>query len=165
MSAKLNEQSTNAAMEQPRVFLVEDDPAMHMLLTTLIGRSEEVELELGVTTAGEAISHVPQSTADLILLDWHLPDGTGEHLLPEILAIRPQMKVLFMSTLFEADRVTQALKDGAWGFIDKWRFEEDLFAGIQTVIDGERFVSPPLDRLLALHSESGNQASGSQSSI
>ena len=74
---------------------------------------------------------------DLMLIDVVMPDLTGPDLAERILAIRPHLKVLFMSGCTESDVVRVKILDRALGFLPKPFTSDSLLERVQKVL------SPP----------------------
>ena len=80
-----------------RVLLVEDD---FLIMETTKELLEVCGHQVvAVTTGREAINAVEEDTSeiDILLLDLTLPDITGMELLPKLIAIKPEMKVIICS--------------------------------------------------------------------
>jgi signal transduction histidine kinase len=66
-----------------RVLSVEDNPSNQALIETLLSRRPQVHLDHAETIAA-AIERLATEVPHLVLLDLHLPDGRGEHLIARI---------------------------------------------------------------------------------
>lgn len=66
-----------------RVLSVEDNPSNQALIETLLSRRPQVHLDHAETIAA-AIEMLAADVPHLVLLDLHLPDGRGEHLIARI---------------------------------------------------------------------------------
>lgn len=66
-----------------RVLSVEDNPSNQALIETLLSRRPQVHLDHAETIAA-AIEMLAAGVPHLVLLDLHLPDGRGEHLIARI---------------------------------------------------------------------------------
>ena len=67
----------------------------------------------------EALRRISQETPDLITLDIKLPDGSGIELLKEIKESHPALPVIMITAFGVVDVAVQALKLGAYDFIEK----------------------------------------------
>src|SRR5262245_10837493 len=65
---------TQAAIARPRSQIAEDDPNLGLLLETILGSAYETQV---VDTARELLVLLESEPADLILLDYQLPDING----------------------------------------------------------------------------------------
>jgi DNA-binding NarL/FixJ family response regulator len=73
---------------------------------------------------------------DLILLDYHLPDMTGLEMLQQLGRRAPEVPVLMISGMANAQLMRQVLTAGAAGFISKSKPSADLLKAIKVVLDG-----------------------------
>jgi len=98
---------------------------------------------VGVAYAGdELLTLLGRTPADGLLLDLSLPGRSGLDILPEILALQPDLKVLVLT--MHADRVLAeaSLAAGALGFVPKDAGMEELKLALSEVLAGRRYVSP-----------------------
>ena len=86
--------------------------------------------------------------ADVLLLDIHLPDGSGLDLCTHIRAAWPEVRILALSSYSEYATVSAMLANGADGYILKNALPEEVLQGIRTVADGEKFVCEEVNLLL-----------------
>jgi DNA-binding NarL/FixJ family response regulator len=73
---------------------------------------------------------------DLILLDYHLPDMTGLEMLQQLGRRAPEVPVLMISGMANAQLMRQVLAAGAAGFISKSNSSAALLKAIKVVLDG-----------------------------
>src|SRR5690554_7059496 len=106
-----------------RLLLIDDHQIyLDGLTLTLNSLCQGITLD-HARTAGEAMEQVSRHTYDLILLDLHLPDGNGLHLLEKLHAVDPLTPVAILTGSNNPSDMDAALKRGAAGFISK-RSEE-----------------------------------------
>jgi len=73
---------------------------------------------------------------DLILLDYHLPDMTGLEMLQQLGRRAPEVPVLMISGMANAQLMRQVLAAGAAGFISKSSSSAALLKAIKVVLEG-----------------------------
>lgn len=115
-----------------RVLLVEDEPDMARLITSLVSGAGFVIDEVNcITDALEATRQYPYG---LLLLDRRLPDGDGLSLLPLLRSARPGIRVIMLTALDDlADRVL-GLEAGADDYLTKPFQGEELIARIRACL-------------------------------
>jgi DNA-binding NarL/FixJ family response regulator len=89
-----------------------------------------------------------RTSADCLLLDLQLPDRSGFDLIPEVLALQPDLKILIVTMFLDRSLADAALAAGARGFVPKDAGLAELTKAISAVLAGKRHVS---DRVLNLH--------------
>lgn len=122
--------SKGQVMEQSnrRILCVDDDSDTCLMLETLLGLSG-YEVKSAMTVA-DALSLAHDSSFDLYLLDWYLPDGSGVELCQSIREFDTATPILFCTgEVYEAD-IRRAMKAGAQGYLMKPTGIEDLLRTI-----------------------------------
>jgi CheY-like chemotaxis protein len=120
--------------------LVDDfAPWRHFVIAKLL---ENRNLRIvGVASDGlEAIQKAGELQPDLILLDIGLPKVTGMVAARRIRNVAPKSKILFLSQELDLDVALAALSDGH-GYVVKSDANNELFAAVEAVMQGEKFVS------------------------
>ena len=87
---------------------------------------------------------------DLILLDYHLPDMTGLEMLQQLGRRAPEVPVLMISGMANAQLMRQVLTAGAAGFISKSSPSDLLLKAIKVVLDGGIYTPEDLRDLEGL---------------
>jgi DNA-binding NtrC family response regulator len=107
---------------RPRVLIVDDEPGIISAIRRLLHR-EELEC-LAAGTGGEAIAMVDQSLIDVMLLDLRLPDRNGIEVLQHVRKSSPDTVVVIMTGHGTIKLAIEAIKEGAYEFLQK-PFEND----------------------------------------
>jgi len=81
---------------------------------------------------------------DLILLDLHLPDNQDFSLLQQIKSSDPSIPVAMLSAIEDAQKIQQALQQGASGFITKSSKSSVMISAIQLILAGGVYVPPAI---------------------
>lgn len=103
---------------KPSVLVVDDDHMMREMLK-LILHSDDYQV-LGEAANGKnAIALCANLKPGLVLLDINMPEMDGLQALEEIRKISPATKVIMVSAEATMDRVSEAIKKGAVGFVVK----------------------------------------------
>lgn len=102
-----------------QVLIVDDDPALlHALPETVRTRMHDVLVET-TDTARDALRRIAQTDYDAIITDLKMPGMDGLALLNEIRSLRPLTPTLLITGHGEHDLAVQALRGGAYDFIQK----------------------------------------------
>jgi DNA-binding NarL/FixJ family response regulator len=80
------------------------------------------------------------------LMDVRMPNVDGISATREIVATRPHVKVVILTTFEEDDYIFGALSAGASGFLLKRTSPEELIRALHTVAAGDSLLSPPVTR-------------------
>jgi two-component system response regulator DevR len=98
----------------------------------------------------------------VILLDLHLPDGSGASFCRDLRLVSPSSKVLILSAYDDDQEVSAALISGASGYVLKTVGGERLADNIRSVYRGEVLLAPSVaakvvQQLSRLQEETGRQ--------
>jgi DNA-binding NarL/FixJ family response regulator len=120
-------------MKELRILLADDQERVRYGLRTLLRQ------QLGWKVIGEAenvkdlLALVEVLDADLVLLDWNLPDMPGEKVLFSVRRMCPEIPVIVLSGQIEVKNA--ALEAGAHAFFSKTISPDQLVETIQNVIN------------------------------
>lgn len=104
-------------MSGERILVVDDEKLIRQYLEALLtGEGYDVILADSAATAREAAI---QQTPDAAILDLRLPDGDGMTLLKEFLEADPDMATLMLSAHGDIETAVEAVKLGAYTFLEK----------------------------------------------
>jgi DNA-binding NarL/FixJ family response regulator len=95
----------------------------------------------------EAVDVVRRTEPDVVLMDIRMPVTDGITATQELTAAGVPSKVLILTT-YDLDRLYDALKAGAAGFLLKATPPDRLVEGIRTVCTGESLLAPSVTRRL-----------------
>jgi DNA-binding NarL/FixJ family response regulator len=129
---------------KPRLILVDDHRMIVDGLRSTLRATYDI---VGVAFGGkELLALLKTRSADCLLLDLQLPDRLGLDLIPDVLALRPEMRILVVTMFLDRCIADAALAAGAHGFIPKDADRKELKRAIADVLAGERHVSPRVPR-------------------
>jgi DNA-binding NarL/FixJ family response regulator len=77
---------------------------------------------------------------DVLLLDLHLPDGTGLGVLPTVRRASPSTRVLFLTMDDDAETVLEAVRLGADGYLVKGAGQPEILHAVRAVHDGQMIL-------------------------
>jgi DNA-binding NtrC family response regulator len=111
-----NPHHASAAMAHATVLIVDDEALVRWSLKERLAR-EGYEL-LEAATAAAALEQAGEGV-DLILLDFRLPDSDGLAVLKRVKELYPDTLVILMTAYSTIDNVVEAIKLGAFHYINK----------------------------------------------
>src|SRR5499427_10216369 len=132
----------------PHLLLVDDDDLFRESLgLNLIDEGYDVTSFAG---GREALAYLDQGgSADVMLLDWRMPDLTGLEVLRQMRAAGVTIPVIFLTVLSDDIYEEAALAGGAVDFIDKSRRLPILIKRLQLIADGVRPSAEPIQVIAA----------------
>jgi CheY-like chemotaxis protein len=117
------------------VLLVEDDPAVRQLTCKFLVRLGYRVLDAAEPAAARELMHRHLDTIELLLTDLVMPGGSGRALATELLALRPNLKVLYMSGYTDDMVIRQGLDDVHSSFIQKPFSAAELAQKLRLLLD------------------------------
>ena len=99
---------------------------------------------VGVSDGLKAVRKAQELQPDVILLDVGLPQINGIEIARRIRKLTPNSKILFLSQGIDLDVVRVALGEVGHGYVVKSDAEKELFAAVEAVMQGKKFVSRKL---------------------
>ena len=129
-----------------KVAIVEDNKTTREGFEILISRTPGCQCVCTCMTAGEAIRKIPKAQPDVVLMDIQLPDKSGVECTAEIKALLPKVQIIIITVYEDSDRIFQALRAGACGYLLKRSPPERVIAAIQEVQDGGVPMTPEIAR-------------------
>ena len=103
---------------RPRKILIIDDDRFfgEVLKDEFLGRNLQPTVLHSVADARRVCS---KNAFDVVLLDNHLPDGSGLEVLPDILGLNDRAKIIMVTAFPNFNNAVQATKNGAYDYISK----------------------------------------------
>ena len=96
---------------------------------------------VGVSDGLKAVRRAQELQPDVILLDVGLPKINGIEVAQRIRKVAPNSKILFLSEGIDLDVVRVALGEAGHGYVVKSDADKELFAAVEAVMQGKKFVS------------------------
>jgi two-component system, NarL family, response regulator LiaR len=131
-------------MDKIRLLVVDDQTVVREGLAAILSYYSDIEVVGQAQDGVQALKLVQQSQPDVILLDLVMPNMDGLTTIPKIKEIAPQTRILVVTSFAETDRVYQAIKAGALGYILKDATREQLLQSIRDVAQGRASLQPSI---------------------
>jgi DNA-binding NarL/FixJ family response regulator len=128
--------------EQIRVFIVDDHELFLSGVRSELGSTFEIVGE--ARDGAEAARGIRATHPDVVLLDVHLPDGSGEAVIRAVAERAPDTRFLALSVSDAAEDVIAVIRAGARGYVTKSIAPDALAAAIRRVHEGDAVFSPLL---------------------
>ena len=120
----------------PTVVLVDDHPVFRRGLASLLAE-DGIEVLASVGTLREALDAVAERAPDVVVMDLHLPDGSGVQATRQVVAEHPGVRVLVLSMDSADAAVLAALRAGARGYLLKESAADSIGRTVEAVVRGE----------------------------
>ncbi len=125
-----------------RVLLVEDQRILREGLRTILDLEADIEVVGEAGNGQVAVDCVQTLAPDVVLMDLKMPVMDGVEATRRILAIRPETRVVVLTTYDHDSLVLQALRAGAMGYLLKDDPADDMIRAIHLARRGESLLQP-----------------------
>ena len=141
-----------------RVLIVEDHPVVAEGLASLLEDYPEITITGVAFSVAEVIPAVEKATADVAVIDYHLPDGTAYDAVERIRSRSPSTAIVLISADAGNEPLLAAIEVGASGYLIKSATGEEIIQSIRAAAAGETVIPAGLImRALARHREGSHQ--------
>ncbi len=117
--------------KKPSILVVEDDAEMCETLSDILSDKGYEVKTAGRGEEGLALARKEKKKFPICLLDLKLPDITGVEVLKGLKALNPDTYAIIITAFASKETVIEALKAGAYYYIEKTLNMEELFAAIE----------------------------------
>lgn len=131
------------------ILVVDDDRDLADSLAQLL-RLEGYAVETAYS-ADEAIAVVERHAVAVALVDIRLGKANGVQLIRALRASRPEIVVIIMTAYASVDTAVQAIQEGAYDYLCKPFFTEDLLATLQRCFERSRLLKEREQAEAAVH--------------
>ena len=124
-----------------KVAVIDDHAVVRMGLKYVLSIRKDEFAFVGEWPGGDgAVEFVKRTDPDIVLLDIRMPDRDGIAVLGDILAARPNQKVIMLTTSDADNDVYRSLTLGAKGYLLKDRDATEITSALNRVMQGGKYV-------------------------
>jgi DNA-binding NarL/FixJ family response regulator len=131
-----------------RLVIVDDHPLVRRGLSELFSEDDDFEVLEAVADGEQAVSTVLARQPDVVLMDISMPGMDGIEATRRLLAVRPETRVVMLTSFADHERVMEAVDSGAVGYILKEAESDELLRGVRAAAVGDSPLSPRAARAL-----------------
>lgn len=140
---------TNGTNGPIRVVIVDDERLFAELLRVALRSADGIDVIDVVHDVQTAVRRMTDTRPDVVLADYHLPDGTGSDIARTVRATLPDTSVLILTGDPSVSTLSDVARSGAVGHLTKDRPFEQVVEGVRAAALGEILFAPSeLQRLL-----------------
>ena len=133
-------------MSASSILLVEDHAGFAKALLNMLGQNPNLQVVAVAESAEAALLYLRDTSVDLVLVDYSLPDRSGVSLLEALLKEHPNMSCAMLSGHLSLLHARRALEVGARGYRSKEN-PLGILNGIPRILKGEIYISEELRSL------------------
>lgn len=126
------------------VVIVDDHTMVRKGMRALLNEYEDIRVIGEAPNGLKAISLVEQVQPDVVLMDLVMPVMDGIESIKRIIAMKPNQRIIVLTSYTGDDKLFQAIKAGALGYLIKDAQPEELVESIRSVHAGEPSLDPTI---------------------
>lgn len=134
-----------------QVAIVEDDEEIRANLTHRIGGNSSFRLLRSFGDAESALSELPRTKPDVVLMDINLPGMNGVDCVRLLKVQMPDTQFIMLTVYEDNNRLFQSLTAGASGYLLKRTPPNKLLAAIREAYTGGSPMTPQIARRVVQH--------------
>ena len=131
-------------MKKIRILVVEDQNVVREGLVAILNFQTDIEVVGEAEDGIRAVEVAKKTRPDVILLDMVMPRQDGLTTIPKLKMAVPDSKILVLSSFAESDKVFQAIKAGAMGYMLKDSTRVQVLQAIRDIASGEAQLQPSM---------------------
>ncbi len=128
-----------------RLAIVEDNAGICEQLKAIVGRASDLTCVAICRNVESALEQIPPLAPDVIVMDIHLPDGSGIECTARLKRLLPDTQILMFTIQDDTEEIVKALEAGATGYLLKDTAPAEILSSIRDV----RTHGAPMSREVA----------------
>lgn len=131
-----------------RIVITDDHQLFREGIANLLSASPQIEIVAQAKNGQEAIEKAKRLKPDIMIMDLSLPIINGVDATRILHQELPETKVLVLSMHADKNFIKEALEAGAFGYLFKDCTYDQLIEAINTVYQGEKYLSAKITEVL-----------------
>ena len=131
-------------MKKIRIIVADDESVVREGIVTILSLQPEIQVVGDCKNGAEAVLLAKEKKPDIVLLDLAMPQQDGLTTIPLLKEISPKIQIIILTSFAESDKVYQAIKSGAVGFLLKDATRKQLLEAIHDVYEGKGVIQPSI---------------------
>lgn len=124
--------------------IVEDQNVVREGIVAILSFQPDVEIVGEAEDGLQAVEIARKCRPEVVMLDLVMPRQDGLATIPKLKADNPNIRILVLTSFAESDRVYQAIKAGALGYMLKDATRIQLMQSIRDVANGQASIHPSI---------------------
>jgi DNA-binding NarL/FixJ family response regulator len=124
------------------ILLVDDHPVVRDGLVAILSTQSDFEVVGEAGNGAEAVAQVAELHPDVLLLDLEMPEMDGVAALRQLRQQNMSVRTIVFTAFDTDERIVDAVRAGAAGYLLKGSPREDVFRAVQVVFAGGSLLQP-----------------------
>jgi NarL family two-component system response regulator LiaR len=131
-------------MKRIRILVVDDESVVREGVVAILSFQSDLDVVGEAEDGARAVEIARKTKPDVVLLDMIMGNQDGLTTIPNLKAVVPETRILVLTSFAEPDRVYQAIKAGALGYLLKDATRIQLLQAIRDVANGQASIQPSI---------------------
>ncbi len=131
-----------------RIMLADDHQILRAGLKDLIEKDKAFKVVGQAKDGDELLSLMHSVKCDLVIMDLSMPNRDGMQAIRDLRGEFPKVKILVLTMQKDQEHFKHAMAHGASGYVLKEDAYDQLLMAVKMILQGKRFVSPTISKLL-----------------
>lgn len=131
-----------------RILLVDDHRIVREGLISMLHTQPDLKIIGEAGNGYEALERIEQLRPDVVLLDLEMPELDGVHVLKHIRSRFPEVRVVVLTAFASDERILDAVRAGARGYLLKEAALSDVIQAIRVVATGGSHLEASIEARL-----------------
>lgn len=136
-------------MKQYRILLVDDEVLLLESLEIILSLND-MQIIGKAQDGREALDLLEKESCDLALVDLNMKGMGGIELISHLKNLYPEMKILVLTTFYDDHYITEAVANGADGYLLKDSGKEAILGAIGQIMEGRNVIDNKVMQRLAV---------------
>ena len=132
------------------VALADDHPVVRAGLRRLLEADPSLTVVAEYADVPGIRRGLPEDRPDILLLDLTMDGGSTLRSIPDLLAARPELKIIVLTMHDDAGFAREALRLGALAYVLKEAAADELLLAVRSVLAGRTYLHPTLGAQLVM---------------
>ena len=129
-------------MKKIRILVVDDESVVREGVVAILSLQKDMDVVGEARDGIQAMQLAQKAKPDVMLLDLVMPKQDGLATIQKLKNILPDIRILVLTSFAESDRVYQAIKSGALGYLLKDATRTQLLQAIRDVANDQASIPP-----------------------
>lgn len=149
-------------MEETKIILVDDHALFRNGLRELVSMRDGYRIVGEASSGEEFLRLLALTTVDLVFMDIAMPGMDGAEATREALLLQPDLKIICLSMFGEDIYYSRMVDAGVKGFLLKDSSIDEVFAAIESVMEGGSYFSPALMNTVSRSAAANDESAGEE---
>ncbi len=131
-------------MKRIRILVVDDESVVREGVVAILSFQQDLDVVGEAHNGSQAVEIARKTKPEVVLLDMVMGNEDGLSTIPKLIEAAPEARILVLTSFAEPDRVYQAIKAGALGYLLKDATRIQLLQAIRDVAAGQASIQPSI---------------------